>query len=170
MSPENPRDRPMSEPIETLEEKWSRRAALAVAAGGLVTAGALLILGFEAQRSQSGQNDAGKLPYREFVEQFLESRMQCAYGYPEFHTRQLSETSKRRMIEGFKRSPLYDKIARDTVRWFEENRRLGLVARDDLSEQLELGKFLSIPRVEIKDTAFMASLARSASGISRSAR
>jgi hypothetical protein len=165
MSPENPRDRSRSEPIETFEEKWSRRAALAVAAGGLVTAGALLILGFEAQRRQSGQNDAGKLPYREFLEQFLESRMRSAYRfYPQFRTRQLSETCKRRLIEDFKRSPLYDKIARDTVRWFEENRRLGLVAKDDLSEKLELGKFLSIPRVEIKDAAFMANLRNTPEG------
>jgi hypothetical protein len=154
----------MSGPIETFEEKWSRRAALAVAAAGLVTAGTLLVLGFEAQRRQFGQNDAGKLPYREFVEQFLESRMQCAYSYPEFQTRQLSETSKRRLIEGFKRSPLYEKMARDTVRWFEENRRLRLVARDDLSEQLELARFLSIPRVEIKDAAFMASLQNTPEG------
>jgi hypothetical protein len=154
----------MSEPIETLEEKWSRRAALAVAAGGLVTAGALLILGFEAQRSQSGQNDAGKLPYREFVEQFLESRMQCASNYALFHTRQLSETCKRRLIEDFKRSPLYEKMARDTVRWFEENRRLGSVARDDLSEQLALTKFLGKAHVEINDAAFMASLQNTPDG------
>ena len=164
MSPENPRDRSRSEPIKTFEEKWSRRAALAVAAVGLATAGALVFLGFEAQRGQSGQNGAGKLPDREFVEQFLESRMQCASVYPEFHTRQLSETYKRRLIEDFKRSPLYEKMARDTVRWFEENRRLGLVARDDLSEQRELVKFLSLPRVEIKDAAFMASLENTPEG------
>jgi hypothetical protein len=165
MSPENPRDQSRPEPIETFEEKWSRRAALAVAAGGLVTAGALLVLGFEAQRSQSGQNDAGKLHYREFVEQFLEARMRSAYLlYPEFLTRQLSETSKRRLIEDFKRSPLCDKIARDTVLWFEENRRLGLVAKDDLSEQRELVKFLSIPGVEIKDAAFMANLPNTPEG------
>jgi hypothetical protein len=164
MSPENPRDRSRSEPIETFEEIWSRRAALAVAAGGLVTAGALLVLGFEAQRRQSGQSDAGKLPYREFVEQFLESRMQCASGYPEFQTRQLSETCRRRLIDDFQRSPLYQKIARDTVRWFEENRGLRLVAKDDLSEQLELGKFLSISRVEIRDAAFMARLQNTPEG------
>ena len=154
----------MSGPIERFEEKWSRRAALAVAAAGLVTAGALVFLGFEAQWRQFGQNDAGKLPYREFVEQFLESRMQCAYGYPEFHTRQLSEMCKRRLIEDFKHSPLYEKMARDTVRWFEENRRLGLVARDDLSEQLELARFLTIPRIEITDAAFVASLRNTPEG------
>jgi hypothetical protein len=154
----------MSGPIETFEEKWSRRAALAVAAVGLATAGALVFLGFEAQRGQSGQNHASKLPCREFVEQFLESRMQCAYSYPEFHTRQLSETCQRRLIEDFKRSPLYEKMARDTVRWFEENRRLGMVASDDLSEQLELAKFLCIPRVEIKDAAFLASLQNTPEG------
>jgi hypothetical protein len=164
MSPENRRDRSRSGPIETLEEKWSRRAALAVAAGGLVTAGALVFLGFEAQWSQSGQNDAGKLPSREFVEQFLESRIRRAYLDPEFRTRQLSETCKRRLIEDFQRSPLYEKMARDTVRWFEENRRLGSVAMDDLSEKLELAKFLSLPRVEIKDAAFLANLQNTPEG------
>ena len=95
----------MSGPIETFEEKWSRRAALAVAAGGLVTAGTLLVLGFEAQRRQFGQNDAGKLPYREFVEQFLESRMQCASNYPQFHTRQLSDTCKTAADRRFQAQP-----------------------------------------------------------------
>jgi hypothetical protein len=165
MSPENRRDRSRSELNETFEEKWSRRTALAVAAGGLATAGALLLLGFEAQWSQSGQNDAGKLPYREFVEQSLESRMRCACRFhPEFQTRQVSESCNRRLIEDFKRSPLYEKMVRDTVRWFEENRRLGLVAKDDLSEKLELAKFLSIPCVEIKDAAFMASLQNTPEG------
>jgi hypothetical protein len=137
---------------------------MAVAAGGLATAGALVFLGFEAQGRQSGQNDAGKLPCREFVEQFLESWMHRASLYWDFHTRQLSETCKRRMIEDFKRSPLYEKMARDSVRWFEENRRLGSVARDDLSEQLELAMFLGIPRVEIKAAAFMASLQNTPEG------
>jgi hypothetical protein len=50
------------------------------------------------------------------------------------------------------------------VRWFEENRRLGLVARDDLSEQLELAKFLGIEHVEIKDAAFMARLQNTPDG------
>jgi hypothetical protein len=68
------------------------------------------------------------------------------------------------LIEDFKRSPFYDKIARDTVRWFEENRRLGLVAKNDLSEKLELGKFLTIPRLEITDAAFKANLPNTPEG------
>jgi hypothetical protein len=72
--------------------------------------------------------------------------------------------AKRRLIEDFKRSPLYEKMARDTVRWFEENRGLRLVAKDDLSEQLELARFLTIPRIEITDAAFVASLRNTPEG------
>jgi hypothetical protein len=164
MSPDNPRDRSRPEPVETFEERWSRRAALVVAASGLATAGALLFQGFEAERGLSGQNDAGKLPYREFVEQFLESRMRSANYEADFRTRQISETRNRQLIEDFKRSPVYDKIARDTVRWFEENRRLASVARDDVFEKSELAKYMNVPQLEIKDAAFIANLGNTPEG------
>jgi hypothetical protein len=129
-----------------------------VAASGLATAGALVFQGFEAERRRSGQNDAGKLPYRTFVEQYLESLMRSACFDPGFPTRPLSGERERQLIEDFKRSPVYDKIARDTVRWFEENRRLAFVARDDVFEKVELARYLSVPLLEIKDAAFIANL------------
>jgi hypothetical protein len=164
MSPEDPRDRSRPEPVETFEERWSRRAALVVVASGLATAGALVFQGFEAERRLSGQNGAGKLPYRTFVEQYLQSVMRIAYVEPDFRTRPLSEERQRQLIEDFKRSPLYDKIARDTVRWFEQDRRLASVARDDLFEKIELSEYLNVPLLEIKDAAFIANLANTPEG------
>jgi hypothetical protein len=165
MSRDNPRDRCKPEPIETFEEKWSRRAASWIAAAGLATVGALLFQGFEAERIQSGQNCAGELPYREFVEQYLESRMRRAYDLETgFDPRQLSEARRRRLIEDFKRCPLYDKIARDTVRWFEENRRLVSVAKNDLFEKNRLAQYLSERLFEIKDAAFIANLGNTPEG------
>jgi hypothetical protein len=133
-----------------------------VAASGLATAGALLFQGFEAERRLSGQNDAGKLPYRTFVEQYLESQMRSAYIEPDFHS--LSEERERQLIEDFKRSPVYDKIARDTVRWFEENRRLASVARDDVFEKIELRNYMGDSHLEIKDAAFIANLGNTPEG------
>jgi hypothetical protein len=164
MSSENSRDRSRPEPVETFEERWSRRAALVVAASGLATAGVLLFQGVEAERTLARQNDAGKLPFRRFVEQYLESRMRRAYLEADFRTWQISETGNRRLIEDFKRSPVYDKIARDTVRWFEENRRLASVAGDDLFEKNELAKYLDVSQLEIKDAAFIANLGNTPEG------
>jgi hypothetical protein len=149
--------------MASFEQKWSRRVALVVGAGGLATAGVLLFQGFEAERRQSARGNAQMLPYREFVEQFLESRIRIAYFLAPFGQPEISDTRKRHLIEEFKRGLVYEKIARETEQWFKENRRLAAVARDDPAETGALWYFLSSRLVEIKGD-FVANLENTPEG------
>src|SRR5262245_20917768 len=119
MSPGNPDDKSKPGSIETFERRWGRRTAPLIGAGGLATAGGLFCLG-GGRGGWEGRNAEGMLPHREFIEQFLESRMRSPT--PEIRHRQL--------IQEFKGSALYARIVRDTVQWFEENRHLDEVAKD----------------------------------------
>jgi hypothetical protein len=150
MSPDHPVDRSARAPLASFEDKWSRRAALLVGAGGLATAGVLLFQGFEAGQRQSARSDARMLPYHEFLEQLLESRIRASYSHVSFGRPEISGTRKRHLIEEFKRGPLYEKIARETQRWFKENRRLAVVARDDVAEMEAFSYFLASRLVGIQ--------------------
>jgi hypothetical protein len=149
------------ERVSDFEERWSRRAALLIAAMGLVVVGSLLGIGI-ADRSREAASES-LVSCATLVDRYIEPLLVNANATPVFRPLAVSEVRTQQMMNRFKGGPLYLKIHGETVQWLNEESNFAVV-HDNWNERRKVGDYLASRFLEIHDVAFIEELEKSPQG------
>jgi hypothetical protein len=157
MQKENPAGATGPGRIGALEETWTRRGAILVAAVGISVAGGLLWEGFV---TASKHPDGELVACATLADRCSRSLMRYAYTDTSLPPR--SEAQKARDIETFLHVALHRKIHAVVVQWLRA--RHGAEVRDNPEERRRVTDFLSGKFLEVADARWVARLEETPEG------
>jgi hypothetical protein len=120
-------------------------------------------MAFVSARERPGSSNEQRLPYREFLQRCIASRLPEAYMHPALRPLSIRDARKVGDSERFRAGPIYEKISSDTVQWFEEEWRAAEV-RYGVDERRKVADFMVTRFLEINDGAFIARLEENPEG------